>query len=156
DLEGAITQKTFRQDLYYRLKVMTLRVPSLAERQEDIPLLLERLCAVSCQQYGLPALKISPLTERAATAVEWPGNIRQLEHPGEVAAISAAMEGRPTLEPPPLFPNEPRAQEGAGASLSSHMATRRFQKKLLADALEETNWNVSEAARRLELTRSHV
>jgi Nif-specific regulatory protein len=155
DLEAAISQKGFREDLYYRLKVMTIRVPSLAERQGDIPLLLEHFCEVTRQRYGLPALRIAPAALRAVEAAEWPGNVRQLAHAVEVAAISAAMDGGGVLERRHLLSSE-KGEAGAQGALSFHAATKRFQKKLLSDTLEETDWNVSEAARRLELTRSHV
>ena len=83
----------------------------------------------------------------------WPGNVPQLGHPVEPAAVHAAGEGAQQLEPRHLFPERPLADD---APLSYQDATRRFQTQLVRRVLEEVDWNVSEAARRLGLGRSHV
>jgi transcriptional regulator with GAF, ATPase, and Fis domain len=92
DLAAAVAAKRFREDLYYRLEVMPMRIPSLAERAEDIPALAAAFCAAAARRHGLGRLRLSEGAVRAAQAIEWPGNVRQLEHSIEAAVIRAAGE----------------------------------------------------------------
>ena len=89
----------------------------------------------------------------ALAQYEWPGNVRQLANSVEAAVVRAA--GAPALEQRHLFPEAAAAPEGDTA-LSFQEATRRYQRKLLAETLRDTDWNISETSRRLELARSHV
>ncbi len=155
DLEVAVQSGRFREDLYYRLAVLPLRVPALGERRSDIPQLARRFCALACERDGLPRLELSGSALRAVEAAEWPGNVRQLEHVIEAGAIRAAGCGASQIEPQHLFP-----ARGAGGpeeeATTFQESTRRFQAELLRRCLEETGWNVSETARRLDVARSHV
>src|SRR5438876_851423 len=90
DLQHAVAERRFREDLFYRLQVLPIRVPSLAERREDIPLLAAWFCTQACTRHGLPRLALSPNALRAAETAEWPGNVRQLENAVEAAVIRAA------------------------------------------------------------------
>jgi Nif-specific regulatory protein len=93
---------------------------------------------------------------RAAQTAEWPGNIRQLAHAVEAAVIRAAGMGASQVERSHLFTEgEPDAAPSGGRQ-SFQDATRAFHARLMKEALEETGWNVSETARRLDLTRGHV
>jgi Nif-specific regulatory protein len=157
DLEQAVADKRFREDLYYRLEVMPIRMPALAERREDVGELATYFCDSACGRHRLPRLALSRSALRAAEAAEWPGNVRQLAHAVEAAAIRAAGEGAARIEPRHLFPDAEPAEEGAPESDPGFQeATRRFQSDLLRRTLEETSWNVTETARRLDLARSHV
>jgi Nif-specific regulatory protein len=156
DLERAVAEKRFREDLFYRLHVLPIRVPSLAERKEDIAELAAFFCAAECERHGWPRLALSPAAVRAAEAAVWNGNVRQLAHAIEVAAILANGEGVQHIEPRHLFPDEKRPPEAEPGALSFQEHTRRFQQSLLEETLAACEWNVSEAARRLDLTRTHV
>jgi Nif-specific regulatory protein len=155
DLKAAVSRREFREDLYYRLHVLPLRLPSLAERREDIPDLVAHFCARACEAHGLPALRPSVGALRAAEAAEWPGNVRELAHAVEAAAIRCACDGVLELESKHLFPEAEPLGELAGRPTFQE-ATRRFQERLLREALEETGWNVTETASLLDLARSHV
>ncbi len=155
DLQQAVGERRFREDLFYRLQVLPIRVPSLAERREDIPLLAAFFCAQACQRHGLPRLELSPNALRAAESAAWPGNVRQLENAVEAAVIRAAGAHAEQVERAHLFPEE-AARPEAGAPVTFQEATRRFQERLLQDALEAEGWNVVDTARRLDLARSHV
>jgi Nif-specific regulatory protein len=154
DLQAAVREHRFREDLFYRLQVLPLRVPSLAERREDIPELAQYFCATACDRHHLPRITLSHGAVRAAQAAEWPGNVRQLAHAVEAAAIRAAGEGQVRVEISHLFPD--RLVRGDAERLTFQTATRRFQVSLLRQTLEETGWNIVETARRLDLARSHV
>jgi len=156
DLAAAVAQRAFREDLLYRLQVLPIRVPSLAERREDIAELCAYFCRCACDTHQLPQLSMSPAALRGAEAAEWPGNVRQLAHAVEGAAILAASEGATQIGREHLFPESPDSRRLPNAALTFQEATRRFQAQLLARVLVDTGWNVTEAAGKLDLTRSHV
>jgi transcriptional regulator with PAS, ATPase and Fis domain len=86
NLEQAVAQKRFREDLFYRLNVIPIRVPTLRERRSDIPLLAAHFIESVCQREGLPHKRLTDEALRRLTEFEWPGNVRQLEHAMEMAA----------------------------------------------------------------------
>lgn len=156
DLEAAVASRRFRDDLFYRLQVMPLRLPSLAERLEDIPELVTAFCTMAARRHGLGRMRVSDGAVRAAQAVEWPGNVRQLAHAIEAATIRAAGEGVLEIQRRHVFPQtNGRATETAQPETFQE-ATRRFQSRLLRETLEDTGWEVMEAARRLDLKKSNI
>ncbi len=154
DLEAAVERRALREDLLYRLKIVTIDVPPLASRPGDIRELLELFCRRCADVHGTPPLTISPGAVRAAESAPWPGNVRQLENTVEAAVIRASAEGATQLSVRHLFP-EATTPEGDAAPTFQE-ATRRFQGELVRRTLQETHWNIVEAARRLDVTRSHV
>lgn len=154
DLSREVAERRFRADLFYRLNVLPIRVPSLIERREDIAPLAEHFVRTASVRHGLPALELSPAALRAVELAEWPGNIRELAHHLEAALVRAAATAARRIELPHLFPG--RAAEGSAEPLSFQEQTRQFQRDLLERMLRETNWNVPETARRLDLARSHI
>jgi transcriptional regulator with GAF, ATPase, and Fis domain len=156
DLRLAVAEHRFREDLFFRLQVVPLRVPSLAERREDIPELAAAFGAQACERHGLPRLELSRNVVRALESAEWPGNVRQLEHVLEAAAIRCAGEGSTQIQRTHVFPEEGTRRAEPAAPLTFQEATRQFQERLLRDTLDDTSWNVVETARRLDLARSHV
>ena len=156
DLEAAVASGRMREDLYYRLQVVPLRVPSLAERRADVPELARFFCARACERHRLPHLELAGSTLRALEASEWPGNVRQLEHALEAACIRAAGEGAVRMERHHVFRDASPGDPHAEPESSFQAATRRFQRELLEKVLDETGWNVAAAARRLDIARSHT
>lgn len=156
DLDAAMRCGGFREDLFYRLAVLPIRMPSMAERRSDIPELARHFCARACERDGLPRLDFSGAALRTVEAQEWPGNLRQLENAIEAGAIRAAGLGATQIERQHLFPEEETREAPDDEATTFQEATRRFQTELLRKTLEETGWNVSEAARRLDVARSHV
>jgi Nif-specific regulatory protein len=157
DLKQMVAEKTFREDLLYRLQILGVRVPSLSERREDIPPLIHFFCARACQRHGFAPIEVSRDAVRAAQASEWPGNVRQLENAIESAVVRCVSEQRQVVERIDLFPEAgAAAATGGRAEPTFQAATRRFQQELLQRVLDETNWSVADTARRLEMARSHV
>ena len=159
DLQTAVDEKQFREDLFYRLNVLPVHLPTLAERKQDIFPLARGLVERVCERNGLSILDLSPAARQALATADWPGNVRQLENAVEAAAVRAHGQAAREIGVAHLFPD--RAATSAGSEpdeteLSFQEATRRFQCDLLTRTLEDTNWNVSETARRLDLARSHV
>jgi Nif-specific regulatory protein len=155
DLKAAVLRKEFREDLLFRLQVLPLRLPSLAERTEDIALLAEHFLKRACAAHKLPELRFSHRALRAIEAAEWPGNVRELAHAVQAAAIRAAGDGVIQVERGHVIV-EAAVASPDHAPLTFQEATRKFQEKLVREALEESGWNVTETAARLDVTRSHV
>lgn len=156
DLQQAVAEKRFREDLLYRLQVLPIRVPSLAERRDDIAELAEFFCADASRRHRLARVELSRNALRALESAPWPGNVRQLAHCVEAATIRATAEGATQVETSHLFPDSSPAGPSDVGPLTFQEATRRCHYRVVRDALEATQWNIVETARRLDLTRSHV
>src|SRR5581483_7424072 len=89
DLERAVREGRFREDLYFRLKVATVHVPALAERIDDIPLLAQHFLARFAEKHRRPGLELSPRAVAALVARAWPGNVRELANAIEHAVVLA-------------------------------------------------------------------
>jgi Nif-specific regulatory protein len=157
DLRERVAQKRFREDLLYRLSALELHAPSLAERREDIGLVADAIARRVGDAHNRPI----PLTHAAKVALadaEWPGNVRQLENMVQRGWATASAQGAAAILPRHLF-GDMAVDAGAAdspAQVSYHDAVRGFQTRILSEALEEADWNVSEAARKLELSRSRL
>jgi Nif-specific regulatory protein len=159
DLAAAVRARTFREDLYYRLNVFPIRVPSLAERKSDIGLLAQHFSALTCQHNGTRSLRMSEAALSALQCREWPGNVRELAHAVQAAALRAQADGSTAIEREHLqlgTPEPSRDGLDTDAPAGFHEATRRFQAGLLREALARESWNVAATARSLGLTRAHL
>jgi transcriptional regulator with GAF, ATPase, and Fis domain len=155
DLVQAVHERRFREDLYYRLQVIAIRVPSLAERREDLALLANHFCQRAERLHSLAHLELSAAAVRAVESAEWPGNVRQLCHAVEAAAIRAASQRCQRIEVSHLFSDTVGAAKGEQSGTFQD-ETRRFQEQLLRRVLQAADWNVSASARRLDITRAHT
>lgn len=155
DLAQMVKEKLFREDLYHRIKILPIRLPPLTERREDIGLLLDYYCREYCDKHNVPQLCVTRSARLACEENEWPGNIRELSHAVEAAVVRARADGSRSLEVQHLFPEN----QNLGAPhtrLSYREATRNFQRRFLLEALERNHWNVADAARELDVARSHL
>ena len=152
DLIQAVAAREFREDLYYRLAVLPMEVPPLSRRPGDVVPIASALVAAAALRNSLPALELSPAARSSLEACDWPGNVRQLANTLEAGLIRAAGARAATITPGHLFPGE----QGEEEEPSFQAATRAFQRRLLQETLECTSWNVSAAARKLDLSRSHL
>src|SRR6266542_4123109 len=141
DLETAVRQRTFREDLYHRLAVLTLRLPPLRERGRDVILLAARFLNQACTEYGLSPKKLTPEAEERILRYPWPGNVRERDN---VTASMLELRGSPEA------PRAAQAPVPASASLEEAMRDH-----LLA-ALEQTRWNISQTAALLDISRNTV
>jgi DNA-binding NtrC family response regulator len=155
DLEELVRNRQFREDLYYRLHVLSIVAPPLRDRREDIASIAEAILRGLGEAHG-SFLSLSRAARAALAESEWPGNVRQLEnvlHRGWAVALS---QGEALIEPRHLFPDRPAAPRDDGALPTYQEAMRGFQARFLREALEACQMNVSETARRLDLARSHL
>lgn len=155
NLRQMVKRRKFREDLFHRLQILPIRMPSLSERRTDIALLAQHFCTKTCQEHGLGALRLSHRSEFMCQETSWPGNVRELANCIAAAVIRAHGEGSDCVQPRHIFP-EPDDVENGLQPLNFQEETRRFQRRLLLDALEETRWNVSKTAQRLGIARSHM
>ena len=155
DLSADVVSGRFREDLYFRLNVFCLQLPSLRERVEDIPLLAEHFLKRYGGDTDRQSLRIEPETMRSLMAHRWPGNIRELENAIERACI-LCDGGRitPSCLPSSIrLQDEPRPAESTGEeNLSIKKAEDAIERELIRKALAKTSGNRTQAAKILEIS----
>jgi DNA-binding NtrC family response regulator len=154
-LEELVQKKRFREDLFYRLNVLEVRVPPLRDRREDIGPIAEAIVEGLGKAHERP-LPLSRAAQVALAEAEWPGNVRQLENALARGWAVALSEGADAILPAHLFPERAAAAGGDAETATYEDAVRRFQARFLREALEANGWNVSETARKVGLSRSHL
>ncbi|RJP23930.1 MAG: PAS domain S-box protein [Candidatus Abyssobacteria bacterium SURF_5] len=153
DLRQLMKEGTFRDDLYYRLKVVSLFLPPLSERKDDIPLLVEHFIQKFRQQTGKPVGGINPDALRTLMSYAWPGNIRELENAIEHAFVLAKSR----IITPDLLPIEISPCPVCHATDSgTPSVTGTITRETLQSALAKAGWNKAKAARLLGVTRTTV
>jgi two-component system response regulator HydG len=151
DLEALIKTGHFREDLYYRLRVIEIVVPPLRQRVEDIPLLAEHFLEEAARRCGKPRPRLTPRCLDALASYRWPGNVRELENAMERAVIVSAGE-RIDLDDLPLAPPD---RPAAGPATPGEVTTlHEAERSLIQRALCRTRWNRSGAARLLGVDRT--
>ncbi|GAB2563581.1 sigma-54-dependent Fis family transcriptional regulator [Spirosoma areae] len=149
DLEKAVLEGTFRSDLFYRLHIFPIHLPSLRERSEDIPLLATYFTQKFSRKMGWPFPGISATTHAELLAYDWPGNIRELENVIEQAVILS--EGRPlewsrplAKRAAPVLPATPVTEEEAAGRASSGIKSQResWEKTQIMQALQLANGRI--------------
>jgi two-component system, NtrC family, nitrogen regulation response regulator GlnG len=171
DLEAMIAQGKFREDLYYRLKVVEVRVPPVRERREDIPLMVQHFIKDACQRFNAPEKQLTPDAMRACVEAPWKGNARALKAAIEQAVI---LSSGTEITADDLFSgSEPESDHATSpaASVSNHaseasengeaMSFREAKEKFVGDwerdyfvrALRATGGNISRAAERTGMYR---
>jgi len=146
DLEAAMDQGEFRNDLFYRLNVFVIEIPPLRERRSDIPLLAQHFFNVFTSQMNKPIAKISPAAMKLLADYDWPGNVRELENAIERAVVVCkAKEIQPADFP--FFHARPEEEAITDESLEA------LQRKHIQKILEQTGWNISKAAVVLQIDR---
>lgn len=153
NLEEAIKAGTFRQDLYYRLNVISLTLPPLRERREDIPLLAYYFVAKYSKKCKRFVSGISPETRNCLLAYDWPGNVRELENAIERAVVLGNSEVIvPDDLPESLLATVPAPQN----SSNFHEAVNEAKKKLILQAIEQANGNYTAAAKLLGIHSTNL
>lgn len=137
DLEKEVAEGRFREDLYYRLKVVTLRIPPLRERPSDIPPLLEHFLAQFCQEHGKPPILLSQEALELLTRYSWPGNVRELKNTMESLVIFH-QEGEVTAHELAPEVRESSALSAAGAPVQSVAGDPRTMAEIERQAILET------------------
>ena len=162
DLEQRVSEGKFREDLYYRLSVIRIRVPSLRERRDEIPHLASFFLREACERLGKPDIELSTASLDLFTQYLWPGNVRQLRNEIQRAVALSAPGGTVTpdmlspelaslADPAAAIPAPPGLRRAAAVSLAA--AVEEVERELIRSTLDRTHGNISETARVLGLTR---
>jgi transcriptional regulator with GAF, ATPase, and Fis domain len=154
DLEKAMNEGRFRPDLYYRLNVVSVTLPSLRERREDIPLLASYFAARHSERANRPALTISPEAMTYLTHYEWPGNVRELEHAMERAVVL----GEGAVIRPENLPEDILEIDLPQRDLLPyfHEVVKRTKRELILKALRQAGGSYTEAAKTLGLQPTYL
>jgi Nif-specific regulatory protein len=160
DLEAEIRAGRFREDLYYRLKVVFLRMPSLRDIPEDIPILANRFLSDICREQGRSRMEFAPGLLSRLQTLAWPGNSRQLQN--EIRRLVACSRG-PVLQEEDWVQGLPIARSSSGpapapaANLSSETrlgaAVEALERRMISEALERCGHNQLKAAKSLGISR---
>ncbi len=153
DLEQMVKEGKFREDLYYRLNVVTIEIPPLRERKDDIPLLANHFLKKYTALYNLPMKKISDEAMKILQEYEWPGNVRELENAIERAII---LSDGGVIKPDDL-PEKIREKTASRISEKSSLVgltLEELEKRYILQVLDETGWNKNKAAQILGIDPS--
>ena len=153
DLQECIKRGQFREDLYYRLNVFPIQLPSLRQRREDIPLLVEHFAERSAKELSRAKPGISADVMAMLVAYDWPGNIREVQNVMDRAVLMADEGGLETWHLPREISGtgeqpEQVAEEGGGLW--------GYEKALIVKALQDNNWNQTKAAQALSISRDNL
>jgi DNA-binding NtrC family response regulator len=156
DLKQQVKEGKFREDLFYRLNVITIDLPPLRQRKNDIPLLVEHFVEKFARENDKPALRITPEALRPLMDYDWPGNVRELENVMERAVVLANGPAL-TID---LLPDN-IAGRGPKLALIEHRPDASLfdimedcERRIIADMLEKSGWNQTEAADRFRIPLS--
>ncbi len=156
DLRKLLAEGKFREDLYYRLNVISLHLPPLRERKEDLPHLAEHFLKKYCEENEKPPRRFSPEAMRAMLDYNWPGNVRELENVVQRGVVLS----RDSIIDVSLLPEQVLEQSARGSRLFSFLETRpdaslfeimdECERRVIIDMLEKANWSQTEAAERFQ------
>lgn len=154
DIEKEVSEGNFREDLFYRLNVVQIRIPPLRERKDDIPLLAEYFLDMFKKERGTPDLKISKSAIKKIMQYNWPGNIRELRNAMERAVVMGdgqeiVPSDLPMADSKPSYP-------GLEIGITLNDALNKFKKEFIMLNLEETNGNRSKAAKIMGIQRTYL
>ncbi len=169
DLEKCIAEGRFRRDLYYRLNVINVFLPSLHERGKDILLLARHFLGEYAAEYDAVARKFSPAAEEALMSYDWPGNVRELQHVVERAALlgdNPVIDVKEIYEALGLEPRLPAAPAPAAGTSSvwsriieippEGLSLQEGESKLIEEILRLTKWNKTRASQILGISRPRL
>jgi two-component system nitrogen regulation response regulator NtrX len=152
NLSEMVTQNRFREDLYYRLSVVPIRVPALRDRPEDVRPLAEYFLADFCSRNNFKPKRIDDAIFPTLEAYAWPGNARELRNTIERMAILSPDDRLSTN----YIPLEIRFQPDVSLRSTLQDSRESAERERIFEALEQTEWNVSAAARLLNIERTNL
>jgi two-component system C4-dicarboxylate transport response regulator DctD len=138
DLKALSAQEKFRADLYYRINAVTIELPPLRERREDIPALYDHFLLMAAKRYDKPVPAVSPEEIRQLMGYDWPGNIRELRNRADCHALGISRDGS--------------AGQRSGVTLGE--AVEKFERALIAIELERQSGNVARTSEALGVART--
>jgi DNA-binding NtrC family response regulator len=171
DLKKLVREGRFREDLFHRLNVISVHLPPLRDRKEDIPLLVERFLKQFCQENTKPPRTFTNGAMKLLVDYDWPGNVRELENAVERAVVLSTHESMDAdllpesirtreivrgvrLQLNEFLPSPPGEAGGRDGSPSLFAILEEVERRIIIDMLERTNWNQTEASERFQVPLS--
>jgi two-component system response regulator AtoC len=161
-LETEVKEERFREDLFYRLNVIPIKLPSLRERADDIPLLVEHFIAKFNKRLGTAVEGVSPDAMAVLLSHRWPGNIRELENLIERSVLLLAEGNTLTLADLPGLTRDPiesvdaNVTEELGLKEYVRVYTAKLERARIQRVLNEEGWNVTHASKKLGISRKSL
>jgi DNA-binding NtrC family response regulator len=153
NLAGLVTAGTFREDLYFRLRVVEISLPPLRERPEDIPLLAHAFLREFAAENQKPVSAFAPEALEVLARYRWPGNVRELRTAVEHAVVLCRGERITARDLPPAVRQGPTVESAAAVVTRGDLTVHEAEKELITRALKETAGNRTTAARKLGMSR---
>jgi two-component system NtrC family response regulator len=150
NLRDKVADRTFREDLFYRINLITIHLPPLRERREDIPLLAEHFAKQQAKANGLPQPKFTPAALAYLQSLPYPGNIRELKNLVERTLL---VSGKPVLDEADFTAQNTHSQPVKGTSLEG-LRLNELEKRSILQAMEKYSGNLSQVASALGISRS--
>ena len=153
DLKAEARAGRFREDLFYRLDVVSVRMPALRDRRDDVPLLASHFAARAAQRMGRTVTGISPKARACLIKYDWPGNVRELENAIERAVVLGASDLILPEDLPESVVDQAAADEPAVSPL--HEAVLDYKRRLIVNAIDQAGGNYTDAAKALGVHPNH-
>ena len=150
DLRQMVQEHTFREDLFYRINLITVHLPALRERRDDIPLLVRHFADQQCQQNGLPKVDFTPEAMKYLQGLPYPGNIRELKNLVERTLL---VSGKETLDVDDFKAQNPHSAEAIPSQSLDNLTLDELERQRILQALEQYGNNLTQVATSLGLSR---
>ena len=150
NLRQMVQEHTFREDLFYRINLITVHLPALRERREDIPLLVRHFANLQCQQNGLPKVDFTPEAMKYLQSLPYPGNIRELKNLVERTLL---VSGKETLDVDDFKAQNPHSAEAILSQSLDNLTLDELERQRILQALEQYGNNLTQVATSLGLSR---
>ena len=150
DLRQMVQEHTFREDLFYRINLITVHLPALRERRDDIPLLVRHFADLQCQQNGLPKVDFTPEAMKYLQSLPYPGNIRELKNLVERTLL---VSGKETLDVDDFKAQNPHSAEAILSQSLDNLTLDELERQRILQALEQYGNNLTQVATSLGLSR---
>ncbi|MFQ5663764.1 MAG: sigma-54-dependent transcriptional regulator [Terriglobia bacterium] len=154
DLKKLVAEGRFRDDLYYRLKVITVDLPALRQRREDIPLLVEHFIQKYCAENRKPPHRFTPEALQLLVDYSWPGNVRELENTIERAVVLSSHEEMDASLLPDEIARPHLLGDASREQRSLFDIVEEYERRIILDALDHAGGSQTDAARRLQIPLS--
>jgi two-component system, NtrC family, nitrogen regulation response regulator NtrX len=157
NLQEGMESGRFREDLFFRISVLNIKLPPLRERREDIPLIVEHYIRYFCNEHGVRLKRVTAEAMERLSEHEWPGNVRELKNFVEKIVILTEPEEIRAGDIIPFFREPKRSLDSMRLSgMKLREAKERFEREFLHDTLEASSWNITKAAEKLGIPRTYL
>jgi two-component system nitrogen regulation response regulator NtrX len=156
DLQAAMKTGKFREDLYFRLNVINIKIPPLRERKEDIPILIEHFIRNNCEEHGIPPKEITPRAMNRLQNYSWPGNVRELRNTVEKLIVFVEHDKIKPYDISSVMSNRTKSEPISKKSSTLKDAKLEFEKELIRKRLIANDWNITKTARTLDIPRTYL